>query len=159
MAACNVHLRVLESANKAKYSHFEINGCPQFSLPEEFKSYLVHKHPHIIAQAKTTDFKLGYFIEGRGNRKFDIVDAMQAYKVNAANKVCLWVDPHTRHAAGNVKHDNKRRYGFLYSYCACLVIIIKTINVFAPRIITYSTTHNVTEILRIGCSSCLRMDY
>ena len=83
MATFDVHLRVLDKTNKAKFSHFQINNVPQFTLPEEFKLFLLENHQHIIAPARTTNFKFGYFVEGRGNRKFDIVDEQtlkQAYQ-------------------------------------------------------------------------------
>lgn len=99
MTTFDVHLRVLDKTNKAKFSHFQINNVPQFTLPEEFKLFLLENHQHIIAPARTTNFKFGYFVEGRGNRKFDIVDEQtlkQAYQeYSTFKRVCFWVDPHT----------------------------------------------------------------
>lgn len=94
-----IHLRVLDK-KKSKFSHFELPNVPKFSYPEEFKQYLLEKHENVIQPAKTTSFKLGYFIEGRGNKKFDIVDqqtlkaAYDSAGSKVGGKVHIWVDPH-----------------------------------------------------------------
>lgn len=99
--AYTLHLRVLDRSRKSKFSHFVLNNFPLFSLPEELKSFLLDKHATKVTPAQTINFKLGYFVEGKGNRKFDIVDQdtlKQAYANGTASnnmRITLWVDPHT----------------------------------------------------------------
>lgn len=52
----------------------------------------------MLAPTTSINFKMGYFVEGRGNKKFDIVDEktlQQAYDNAAVRRITLWVDPHT----------------------------------------------------------------
>ena len=80
--AYTAHLRVLDENIKSKFSHYIVEAFPRFQLPEELKSFLISKHPAIVSPATDINFKIGYFVEGRGNRKFDIIDEItlaQAY--------------------------------------------------------------------------------
>ena len=98
MSVMTVHLRVLDKFKKTKFSHFVIEKVPMFQYPEELKYYLVEKHPNALKPAIGTNFKLGYIVEGRGNKRFDIVDKttlQQAYSLESNGPICLWVDPHS----------------------------------------------------------------
>ena len=88
MALCNIDLRILQETSKSKYSRFYLENVKTFKLPDELKEYLLKEHGTLLRPATTTAFKMGYFIEGRGMRKFDIVDQTtleQAYKQGVGN--------------------------------------------------------------------------
>ena len=72
MSVMTVHLRMLDKFKKTKFSHFVIEKVPMFQYPEEVKDYLVENHQNALQPAIGS--KLGYILEGRGNKKFDIVD-------------------------------------------------------------------------------------
>ncbi|KAL9977819.1 hypothetical protein ACROYT_G015268 [Oculina patagonica] len=48
---------------------------------EEIKQYLLDNHNNAVGLAQSTNFKFGYLVEGRGNKKFDIVDSLLCKKV------------------------------------------------------------------------------
>ena len=94
----SAHIRVLDKSNKTKFSHFIVENFPTCTMPEEVKSFLLKEHPQILSPTTDINFKLGYFVEGRGNRKFDIVDEntlQQAYDKATNRRITFWVDPHT----------------------------------------------------------------
>jgi hypothetical protein len=98
MASYSAHIRVLDKETKTKFSHFVIDKFPLFTLPEEVKSFLLKDHPKMLAPTMSINFKMGYFVEGRGNRKFDIIDKKtlkQAYDNATIPRITLWVDPYT----------------------------------------------------------------
>ena len=70
-----VHLRILDKKKKSKFVHFELKDIPKFTFAEELKEYLLQKYPNLMQPAENTYFQIGYFIEGRGNKKIHIVDA------------------------------------------------------------------------------------
>ena len=93
----NVHLRVLDSSKKSKFSHYNITNVPKFSKPEDLKKYLLKNHSAILAPAQTKEFPMGYFVEERGNQKFNIASEealQQAYLGMKNDKLSLWADPH-----------------------------------------------------------------
>ena len=70
----NIHLRVLDKDKKSKFTHFDLTNVPKFTFPEELKLFLLENYANALHPTKSPSFKLGYFIEGRGNKKIDIVD-------------------------------------------------------------------------------------
>ena len=72
MSVMTVHLRMLDKFKKSKFSHFFIEKVPMFQYPEEVKDYLVENHQNALQPAIGS--KLGYIVEGPGNKKFDIVN-------------------------------------------------------------------------------------
>ena len=131
MGTFEVHLRVLDKANKAKFSHFQLSDCPKFTFPEMFKLYLLENHPNVIAPAKTTNFKCGYFMEGRGNRKFDIIDDVTLQKAyedtSNLKRICLWVDPHTPHIQilkPKAKKNTNQTKGNIFTHYIELYVVV-----------------------------------
>ena len=62
--------------------------------------------------AENTSFQIGYFIEGRGNKKFHIVDArtlQSAYDTEVDGEINLWVDPHVEMSSSMKRESNKRK--------------------------------------------------
>lgn len=102
MASYNAHIRVLSKESMTKFSHFSIDEFPHFESPYELKLWLLQEHSAMLSPSEDCSFKIGYFIEGRGNRKMDIVDEKslkQAYdRASVDKRVTLWIDPHDRSA-------------------------------------------------------------
>lgn len=93
----SVHLRVLDRVSKTKFSHFHLENVAVYDNPKDLKTFLLEQHSEKIRPADTTDFKIGCFIEGRGNKRYDIVDSStlkQAYNSGKHGRFSLWVDPH-----------------------------------------------------------------
>lgn len=111
MATVNIHLRVLDSKKKSKFTHFSIEAVPIFDDPEILKEYLVKNHASIMSPAATSsDFTMGYIVEGRGNHKYSIIDSTtlkQAYETAANNRLCLWVDIDVKVAGAKRACDGK----------------------------------------------------
>lgn len=108
MAPFFAHIRVLHKETMAKFSHFSIDEFPEFEVPYDLKLWLLQEHSTLLAPAEDCSFRIGYFVEGRGNRKMDIVDEKtlkQAYeRASVDRRVTLWIDPHDR----SVKKASKR---------------------------------------------------
>lgn len=102
--AYSVHIRVLDKDCKTKYSHFFIERFQRFHTPVEVKRFFVANHKEMIKPAtEEEEFKFGFFIEARGNQKFEIVDEKtlsQAYDKSQNNRLTLWIDPQPRQARG-----------------------------------------------------------
>ena len=94
----DVHMRILDQEKKSKFSHFILKSVPKLAKPNDLKQYLVANHPEVLAPAVTSDFPFGYFLEGRGNKRFQIIteDTLaQAYDtIKEDGRLCLWADPH-----------------------------------------------------------------
>ena len=107
-----VHLRILDKKKKSKFVHFELTDIPKFTFAEELKEYLLQKYSNLMQPAENTSFQIGYFIEGRGNKKFHIVDArtlQSAYDTEVDGQINLWVDPHVEMSSSMKKESNKRK--------------------------------------------------
>ena len=107
----SAHFRVLDKNVKTKFSHFFIDGFPRFHLPEELKSFLLQERAQMLHPRSDINYKLGYFVEGRGNKKFDIIDEKtlsQAYEKANHGRITLWVDPHTPLICSKVQTSRKR---------------------------------------------------
>ena len=92
-----VHLRVLEKGKKSRFLHFDLHGVPEFTHPEELKQFMLDNYANVLHPAQDTNFRLGYFIDGRGNKKFNIIDQntlKSAYETHMNRRLSLWVDPH-----------------------------------------------------------------
>ena len=79
----------------SKFIHFELTEVPQFTFP-----------------AQNTNFQLGYFVEGRRNKKFHIADRctlQSAYDAQVNGKLSLWVDRHIQMLLDiQVKRDERQ---------------------------------------------------
>ena len=61
---------------------------------------------------ENTYFQIGYFIEGRDNKKFHIVDARTLQSTSDTEvdgQISLWVDPHVEMSLSMKKESNKRK--------------------------------------------------
>ena len=127
MACYSAHVRVLDKNTKTKFSHYIIDNFPFFTLPEEVKSFLLKEKPQMLSPTTDLNFKLGYFVEGRGNRKFDIIDESslaQAYDNAVNRRITLWVDPHTPLVPVTAKRARSAGKHFLFTTTTCFNFFI-----------------------------------
>ena len=83
---------VLEKDKKSKFLHFNLQGVPVFTYPEELKQFMLDNYPNVLYPVRNTNFRLGYFIDGSGNKKFGIVD--QPHLNLRTGRLSLCVDSH-----------------------------------------------------------------
>ena len=116
----NIHLRVLDKDKKSKFTHFDLTNVPKFKFPEELKLFLLENYANVLHPAKSPSFKLGYFVEGRGNKKFDIVDGRTlqlALDMEVDGRINLWVDPHAGEPKLQKEKTKKNKKRKRRKYC------------------------------------------
>ncbi|KXJ05668.1 hypothetical protein AC249_AIPGENE28535, partial [Exaiptasia diaphana] len=107
----------------AKFSDFPLSkrtlqeNFPRFSTPDEVKKYFLDNHAEKIKPATTINYKLALFKEGRGNKKYDIVDEVglrQAYDSSGVQKrISLFVDPFLpKDARGKKRKKVQNNYNY-----------------------------------------------